>query len=110
MRTLEIKVPEEKVNKLQRYHAEVDARMTLINRIMETHKDDPSFLDSSIFKRYHDEYVELSTCFDEAKNIISSECIPAYLAPHKINWTLDYATCILRIDILCDCKIPELTE
>ena len=82
--------------------------MLLLNRLMETHKDDASFIDSALFKKYHNEYIIMSTAFDEAKHVLEADYIPKYLQDHKINWNLDYATCQLNIEILCDCEIPEL--
>ena len=98
MRNLKIDIAEDTVSKIQRIHSETEARMLLLNRLMETHKDDASFIDSALFKKYHEEYVTMSTAFDEAK----------HLQDHQLNWNLDYATCQLNVDILCDCDIPEL--
>lgn len=56
MRTLKIDIAEDTVSKIQRIHSETEARMLLLNRLMETHKDDASFIDSALFKKYHEEY------------------------------------------------------
>lgn len=50
----------------------------------------------------------MSTAFDEAKHVLETDYIPKYLQDHQLNWNLDYATCQLNVDILCDCDIPEL--
>ena len=50
----------------------------------------------------------MSTAFDEAKHVLEADYIPKYLQDHQLNWNLDYATCQLNVDILCDCDIPEL--
>ena len=108
MRNLKIDIAEDTVSKIQRIHSETEARMLLLNRLMETHKDDASFIDSALFKKYHEEYVTMSTTFDEAKHVLEADYIPKYLQDHQLNWNLDYATCQLNVDILCDCDIPEL--
>ena len=108
MRNLKIDIAEDTVSKIQRIHSETEARMLLLNRLMETHKDDAYFIDSALFKKYHNEYIIMSTAFDEAKHVLEADYIPKYLQDHKINWNLDYATCQLNIEILCDCEIPEL--
>lgn len=108
MKKLKIDIAEDVVNKIQRIHSETEARMLLLNRLMETHKDDAGFIDSAVFKKYHDEYVTMSTTLDEAKHVLEADYIPRYLQGHKISWNLDYATCQLDIDVLCDCDIPEL--
>lgn len=108
MRNLKIDITEDTVSKIQRIHSETEARMLLLNRLMETHKDDASFIDSALFKKYHEEYVTMSTAFDEAKHVLETDYIPKYLQDHQLNWNLDYATCQLNVDILCDCDIPEL--
>ena len=37
MRTLKIDIAEDTVSKIQRIHSETEARMLLLNRLMETH-------------------------------------------------------------------------
>lgn len=110
MKKIQINIPEDIVNKIQRNHSEVDSRMLLIDRLMDTHKDTPDFIDSPIFKRYHDEFVEFSTEFDMRKQELTKNYIPEYLLEHQINWSLDYDTCILNVEILCDCEIPEIVR
>lgn len=50
MRNLKIDIAEDTVSKIQRIHSETEARMLLLNRLMETHKDDASFIDSALLK------------------------------------------------------------
>lgn len=88
-----IEIPRELVDLVESYQYEVNARMNLISYCMDRGID----VDNPVFKRYHDEFVEMSVRYEQAKNQISNE----YVLPHYSNarWNLDFDSCKLTIEV-----------
>lgn len=112
MRIIEIKIPQNVVDEIQRSSLEVNARQGVIDRYFEKHMndEDSSALDSKPFMHFMSLLAEAETEFELAKNEITKNYIPEYLQNHNIEWNLDYSTSILTVIINCDCEIPELEE
>ena len=95
MRTIDIELPQEVVNEVQRAGLE-DA--------------DASALDAKPFKHFMSLLAEAEAEFELAKDAITNEYMPEYLKGHECDWNLDYNTRIMTITVKCDCEIPELDE
>lgn len=111
MRTLKIDVKnQEIINYIERLHFEVEQRKDIIQRLIEAHANDSDalVLVSPAFKAYSSELSEFVAEYESAKQEIQDTFIPDYLNGHQFNWTLDFNTKQLIIDVLCDCEIPEL--
>lgn len=112
MRKLTIVLPQEVVNEVQRAALEMNARQGVIDRYLEKHMEDEDSkaIDSKPFKHFMTLLAEAESEFELAKETISKEYIPSFLAEHSLEWELDYSSNIMTITILCDCEIDELKE
>lgn len=112
MRTIDIELPQEVVNEVQRAGLEAKSRQGVIDRYFEKHLEDndASALDAKPFKHFMSLLAEAEAEFELAKDAITDEYLPDYLKNHECDWTLDYNTCVMTITIKCDCEIPELDE
>ena len=109
MRSIVITCPEELAVNLERLHFESSTLEKTIDRYLDRHTDDAdaSALESPIYKEYMRDLVLNQTEYELTKEKISQSVIPEYLKQHKIQWSLNFLTHELKIDVLCDCEIPE---
>ena len=113
MRTFKIDINnQDVVNYIERLHFEVEQRKDIIQRLIEAHANDSdaAVLTSPAFKAYSAELYEFVAEYESAKQEIQNTFIPKYLDGHKFNWTLDFNTKQLIIDVLCSCEIPEIDD
>ena len=68
MKVLEIELTQEMIDYVQRLGFEVDARVHLLDRMFDNHKDDitTKMFDSVPFKKYYKEYETLKAEYDMA--------------------------------------------
>ena len=107
---LEIKLPEEVVNTVQRAAFEYETYRDNIAFLLDTRRDDESLLDSPNFKRYCKLQAEAKATFELAKQEVEKMCVPADLAGHRVEWNLDYATQIVTLTVKCECGIAILNR
>lgn len=109
-RTVEIVVPTEVSEALERCQYELNARESVIDRLFEKHKDDTdsSIVESAPFKHFMSELASTKAEYEMLMDRVSKELVPEYLRDHTIQWTLDFYTHILSITVSCDCPIPEV--
>lgn len=110
MRTIKINVNSDTVNYIERLHFEVEQRKDIIQRLIEAHAGDTdaAVLTSPAFNVYSAELSDFVAEYELAKHELEEKFIPDYLKGHQIQWQLDFANNQLKIDILCNCEIPEL--
>lgn len=110
MRTVEVIVPQETINELQRCEFEVNSRQGVIERYLDKHMNDEdgSAIESKPFKHFMSLLAEAEAEFELAKNKVTEEFLPSYLVGHECEWIIDYQTKIMTITVKCDCDIPEL--
>lgn len=110
MRTIKVNINKEKANYIERLNYELNITKDVIQRIIESHGDDPEILNGKAFKHYQKQAAELQAEYELASQEITKEYLPEYLKPHKCSWNLPNNSTELTISILCDCPIPEIDE
>lgn len=96
MKTIEITVPEEIRNMVQKANVERDSRRDILTYIMANSNINIS---EERFEKYQKEYDEKFLAFEQAKNFIEKEYVMPAAEGKASSWSLDYATCIVTINI-----------
>lgn len=91
-----ITVPEEVRNAIQRVNLERDSRRDVLIFIME-HED--INISPERFAQYQKEYDEKYLAFEQAKSKLEKEYVLPVTNGKANNWSLDYATCKITIEI-----------
>lgn len=109
-RTVEVVIPVETSEALERCQYELNARESVIDRLFEKHKNDAdgSIVESAPFKHFMTELATTKAEYEMLMDRVSKELVPEYLRDHTIQWTLDFLTHTLSIVVSCDCPIPEI--
>ena len=113
MRKLEINVTQEMVNYLQRLNFEIQTREEIITKLIEMHKDDTddSLFVSKPFLKYSEELSRVKAEYEMAKVEVEKLYVPATLyGQHQYNWSVDFSTNIMTIEVLCECGIKALDD
>lgn len=108
MKTIIIGVDKKDVEYIERLDYERGFAKDVLQRIIESHMDDPGIVGSEAFKTYQKQGVELDTQFRLAVAELERNYIPDKLKGHKIKWNLEYRTGELKVDILCNCAIEGI--
>lgn len=91
-----VNIPQEVVNKVQRYDVEMCSRRDIIAFILSKNIDIPE----GRFNKYQDDYSDAYLAFESAKHDIETNFVDPNMADNekKISWKLDYHTCELTIN------------
>ena len=111
MKKIEINVTQEMVNYLQRLNYEVFTREEIITKLIEMHKNDTddSLFVSKPFLKYSEELSRVKAEYEIAKLEAEKLYVPEVLyGKHQYNWSVDFTTNIMTIDVLCECGIEAL--
>lgn len=108
MKTVIINVDKKETEYIERLDYERGFTKDVLQRIIESHMDDPGIVSSEAFKMYQKQGVELDTQFRLAVAELERKYIPDKLKGHKIKWNLEYRTAELKVDILCNCAIEGI--
>ena len=110
MKRIYLNVSNETVDYLQRLDFEMAANRNIITAIFDQHKydHDASILESAPFRKYHDQYREMTAQWEIAKKNVPETCFPEWLNKYQYNWYLDTIKKQFQIDIITDAEIPEL--
>lgn len=93
---VEITVPEEVRDMVQKANVERDSRRDILAYIMTN----PNMnISEERIAQYQKEYDEKYLAFEEAKNIIEKDYVIPAIKSKASNWSLDYASCIVTITI-----------
>ena len=92
-KTVVIDIPSNLVDLIESYQYEVNARMNLISFCI----DKGISLENEIFKRYHDEYIEFTVKYEQAKRQITETYVDPYYPNSR--WSLDFDSCKLTIEV-----------
>ena len=95
-KTIEITVPEDVRDMVQKANIECDARRDILTYIMANPNIEIS--DERI-KRYQKEYDEKYFAFEEAKSFIEKNYVIPTTKGKASNWFLNYASCVVTITI-----------
>lgn len=108
MRKITIIVKKEVSEYLERMNFELNFAKDVIQRIIESHPDDPAIVSSKTFVEYQKKGTELEAEYKIAMKNFENKYIPDEIKKHKYNWNLRFDTCELEITILCNCEIKGL--
>lgn len=111
MKKIEINVPQEMVDYLQRLNYEVFTREEVITKLIEMHKNDidDSLFTSKPFLKYSEELSRIKAEFELAKAEAEKLYVPKELyGKHLYNWTIDFSTNVMNIEVQCECGIAAL--
>lgn len=108
MKNIKINVAQDMVDYLQRLNFEVFTREEVITKLIEMHKDDAddSLFVSRPFLKYSEELSRLKAEYELAKLEVEKIYVPTELyGKHQYNWSIDFTTNTMNVDILCECGI-----
>lgn len=111
MKKIEISVTQEMVDYLQRLNYEVFTREEIITKLIEMHKNDTddSLFVSKPFLKYSEELSRVKAEYEIAKLEAEKLYVPKVLyGKHQYNWSVDFTTNIMTIEVLCECGIAAL--
>lgn len=92
-----IDVAVEDIAKVQGAHVVVQMHRDNIAHLFELNKDNPSFLDSPIYKEYQKRCTEATLDFEYEKKEMFEKYISKTGIVNPIDWSLDYSTSKLTI-------------
>lgn len=106
MRTIIVKIDDnERIKGLHFLYASVENRQKVISDILA---NPDSNINAELFQSYSKGLDDLYAQYDMEKQKITEDFIPDYLKGHELTWTVNFARNELKIDITCDCPIPEV--
>ena len=108
MRTVIIKVDSKEAEYIERLDYERGFTKDVLQRIIESHMEDPDVINSPAFKAYQKQGAELDAQYSMAVAELEKKYIPEILKHHKTKWNLEYKTGELKVDILCNCEIEGI--
>jgi len=111
MKKIEINIEQEMINYLQRLNFEVQSREEVITKLIEIHKDDidDSLFTSKPFLKYSEELSRVKAEYEIAKLEVEKMYIPVELyGKHQYNWNINFHTCVMTLEILCQCGVDAL--
>ena len=105
-----VEVSQDLVNYIERLDYEATSYKDVILTLLDAHKGDTdgSAIDNPVFKSYQEKFSKIKAEYDLAKNQITQEYIPDCLKEHQVDWSLEYSTCLLTINVKCDCGVEAL--
>jgi hypothetical protein len=110
---IKLNIEQEMINYLQRLNFEITTREEVITKLIEVHKDDTddSLFTSKPFLKYSEELSRVKAEYELAKIEAEKLYIPEVLyGIHQYNWTIDFSTNEMTIDVLCKCGIEAIEQ
>lgn len=108
MRKITIPIDSEKSLYLERLNFELSFTKDIIQRIIESHPNDPELINGATFKAYQKQGAELQAEYSLASNEIEELYIPEKLKGHQYTWLIPNNANYMDITILCDCDIDGI--
>ena len=105
MRKIIVEIEREKAEYIERLNFELGFAKDVIQRIIESHPNDPDVINSEAFKAYQKKGAELEAEYKLAVQEIEKLYIPGAIKKHKYNWMLPNNSTKLEISIMCNCEI-----
>ena len=100
MRKIIVEIEREKAEYIERLNFELGFAKDVIQRIIESHPNDPDVINSEAFKAYQKK-AEYKLAVQEIEKLY----IPGAIKKHKYNWMLPNNSTKLEISIMCNCEI-----
>ena len=110
MRKIIVDVKKEDSEYLERLNYELGFTKDVLQRIIESHMDDPGIINSEAFKTYQKQGVELEAEYKAASAELEKKYVPAELKGHKYSWMLPFDSRKMEITIHCKCKITGVPD
>ena len=110
MRKIIIEIEREKAEYIERLNFELGFAKDVIQRIIESHQNDPDVINSEAFKVYQKKGAELEAEYKLAVQEIEKLYIPETIKKHKYNWMLPNNSTKLEISIMCNCEIEGIEK
>ena len=99
-KTKVIKVEEQLSNYIEGLQHEVNARESIIKSILTT----PGIeINKELFDAYHKELTDFKAEYEKAKEQLQAQYMPEEFVGHEVNWSLDFATCMVTFEKTCEC-------
>lgn len=86
----------EAVDYLSRLSYECESHKSVVASLIDSHKTDETFIDTPLFKKYHERYEKALSSFQVAKDTFSINNVPKYVKeagkdPNVVvDWNLDF--------------------
>ena len=108
MRKITVKVDRKKAENLEKINYELSFTKDIIQRIIESHPDDPDIIGGATFKNYQKQGADLQAEYNLAAAEVERLFIPEKLKGHKYRWIIPANSDEMTITILCNCKIEGI--
>lgn len=108
MREIIVNIDKKKAEYLERVNYELSFTKDIIQRIIESHPNDPEIINGTAFRHYQKQGAELQAEYNIAASEIENLYIPKELIGHRYSWNIPVDSDELIVSILCDCEIEGL--
>lgn len=96
---LKINVVKEIVEAVQAADYKVQAMTGVLTSLLEQHSTDPAFLDAPVVVKYTQMLADARKDFEDAKRGMLQESVSGDVLQKAGDWNLDYASCVLTVQI-----------
>lgn len=110
MRKIIIEIDKKDAEYLERLNFELGFAKDVIQRILESHSNDPEMIKSKAFAAYQKKGAELEAEYKTASASLEQKYIPEKLRGHKCSWILPLDSNQMEITIHCNCKIEGIKD
>ena len=110
MKEIRIKVDSEKCNYMERVNYELRFTKDIIQRLLESHPNDPDIINGATFKQYQKQGAELEAEYNAIASEMEAQYLPPELNGHKYSWIIPNNSNEMIITILCECEIEGLEK
>ena len=110
MRKFVVEIDKNKAEYLERLNFESGFAKDVIQRIIESHLEDPDVIKSKAFLAYQKKGAELEAEYKIATAELEREYVPENLKGHKYSWNLPFNSNMMEITVHCSCKIEGIPD
>lgn len=110
MREIIVNIDKKKAEYLERVNYELSFTKDIIQRIIESHPNDPEIINGTAFRHYQKQGAELQAEYNIAASEIENLYIPKELKGHRYSWNIPVDSDELIVSILATVRLKDLTE
>lgn len=94
---IKIKLPEEKVDKIQELDCAVQAKQAVLTNLFDMHALDNNtkVIESPVVEKYQEQLTKAKVAFEKAKDAIINEFLDEETQKTVASWSINYSTCEL---------------
>lgn len=94
---IKIKLPEERVNKIQELDCTVQAKQAVLTNLFDMHALDNNtkVIESTVVEKYQEQITAAKLAFEKAKDAIINEFLDEETQKTVTSWSINYSTCEL---------------